>query len=732
MEDDIYIRFLRQYYEEHGTINDIPFKFVVMFEEKRLCVYEFLKNVRNRHRAYIGEGKTMNGYNSKLSLSRYQALDEMGYDWNANTLKTAASVKTEPEILYLRSHYAKFGTINDIPYGTEVNFNGKVLKIGSYLKTVRERHAYYIRKENKRYATSEIFVERYRLLNEMDFDWEPNKRIPQKQAQNSICLKYLRYHYLETGTIDDITSKAVVEYDNQRIEIGRFLEHTRFNHRRYMAGNITDSCASPVMLERYETLEQMNFIWEPQAYRSNTYIEKDPYIQYLRYYYKKYGTINDIKARFVTKFNDQPLNIGDFLSKMRYSYSRYINGDTSHNYGSNLLLQRYQILKEMGFDFMPEKKETIQEIAEKHGLSAASLAKLYRKFEGDMDKALKVAISKQRVENKKENKANEQYTLDNLLNFFEIDFESLVEFLNRKKIEKKSSPDQVLRYENMTLREFCVQNGYNYEVLARAIRLKMRADCDESLESLVNRSIIELNTFGQKRPSNWIYTKYGNEVLVKHMLLFIGFNSANILNDMSRNVISLDEAFINASFKRYSKNKYQYLEGIYLDYIDFYHELSDDDTCDCQTFEEKMVAKAETLISYYNLNQAEFNVIRESFFCYTDAVHKFHLCDVGFEKDDDRRIHKILNYRLDSDDIEEAFFIPLKFDGKVLIGRDSDLYKRRVLLKNLTVSWNDLGEEEREKRIIQYGLTAEEVYYVDTTRKNIDRVKATVLEKSHM
>lgn len=729
MEEDIYIRFLRQYYEEHGTINDIPYKFVAMFEGERLCVYDFLKNIRNRHRAYIGEGKIMNGYNTKLSLARYQALDEMGYDWNSNPLKTKETVKTEPEILYLRSHYAEFGTINDILYGTEVNFNGKVLKIGDYLKTVRERHAYYVKKEDKKYATSEVFVARYRLLDEMDFDWEPHKRIPQKQIQNDICLKYLREHYLAYGTIDDITQKDIVEYDNQKIEIGKFLSHSRSNYRRYMAGNVVDSCASKVMLERYKALEQMNFIWEPQAYKASINSEQDPYIEYLHYYYEKYGTINDIKSRFVTVFNGQSLNIGFFLSRMRSNYRRYQSGEVSHHYGSKLSLQRYRLLEEMNFDFAPEKKETIQEIAEKHGLSVESLLKLYRKFDGDIDKALKIALSKSQTQHKKESRTDEQYTLEHLLKFFDIDFESLVQFLNHRKGEKKNSSDQVLRYKDMTLREFCVQNGYNYDVLVRAVRLKINVGCDESLVSLVNRSIIELNTQGQKRPSNWIYTKYGNEVLVKHMLLFIGFNSDSILNDMSKNVIGLDEAFMKASFNRYSKNQFRYLEGIYRDYVDFYHKLSSDEDCDSQSFSEKMVTKAGDLISYYHLNQDEFNAIRESFFCYTDAVYKFHLCDVGFEKDNDKRVEKILTYRLDSDDIEEAFFIPLKFDSKVLIGRDSNLYQRRLLLKNLTVSWNDLGQEERENKIIQYGLTDEEVYYVDATRKNIDRVKAMVLEK---
>ena len=359
MEDDIYIRYLREYYKEHGTINNIPFKFTVEFEDTILYVYEFLKNIRNRHRAYIGESKPMSGYKSATSIRRYQALDEMGYDWNSNSKKTKESVQTEPEVRFLRDHFEKYGTINDIPYGAEVEFEGKTLKIGSYLKVLRERHVHYIKGETTRYANSEIFVARYQILDEMNFDWQPNKRLSDKKAKNEKCLKYLREHFKKHGTISDITSKTVDKFEGETIEIGRFLEQTRFEYRKYKAGNKKDACASDVMLERYQALDEMNFIWEPQAYKFDNYSEIDPFIQYLRHHHKEHGTINNIKAETVVEYNGQTLNIGDFLSKMRYNYSRHINGDKRRNYSSNLLLQRYKILKELEFDFNPEKKATI-------------------------------------------------------------------------------------------------------------------------------------------------------------------------------------------------------------------------------------------------------------------------------------------------------------------------------------------------------------------------------------
>ena len=73
--------------------------------------------------------------------------------------------------------------------------------------------------------------------------------------------------------------------------------------------------------------------------------------------------------------------------------------------------------------------------------------------------------------------------------------------------------------------------------------------------------------------------------------------------------------------------------------------------------------------------------------------------------------------------------MPLKFDQKALIGRDSEVYKRRVILKNITVSWSYMSEEEKQAKISHYQLTDEELSFVTTTRKEIDDTKAKVFTK---
>ena len=49
-------------------------------------------------------------------------------------------------------------------------------------------------------------------------------------------------------------------------------------------------------------------------------------------------------------------------------------------------------------------------------------------------------------------------------------------------------------------------------------------------------------------------------------------------------------------------------------------------------------------------------------------------------------MQKIIDYNLTIEEVEEAFFIPLRFENKVLLGEESELAKRRKLLKELILN----------------------------------------------
>ena len=198
---------------------------------------------------------------------------------------------------------------------------------------------------------------------------------------------------------------------------------------------------------------------------------------------------------------------------------------------------------------------------------------------------------------------------------------------------------------------------------------------------------------------------------------------------MTKNCISLDQAMENNCFARASKQQFDYLEFIYRDVVKVYKQAEKSGIIDKDELYEAASLMLEQRKQEFSLTDEEVSFIDGCFEHYTTAVEQYRLFDVGFEKDEDKKVQKIIAYHLDEDEIEEAFFMPLKFDQKALVGRDSELYKRRVLLKNIIVSWSYISEEEQQEKVTRYNLTQEEIKYVVETRHKIDETKQKVLKK---
>jgi len=189
---------------------------------------------------------------------------------------------------------------------------------------------------------------------------------------------------------------------------------------------------------------------------------------------------------------------------------------------------------------------------------------------------------------------------------------------------------------------------------------------------------------------------------------------------MTRNCITLDEAICNNCFKRINNKKYDYLEALYKLVCKKFNKLNHDSHINSEIAILSITEYIESKIKEYGLTYLEYEIIVKSLFKYIESINKYHLFDVAFEKDENKKQEKINEYVLDDEEIEESFYIPLEFDNKVLIGRDSELYKRRMILKDLVHIWDNLDEEEKKNYIINYNVTDDELKYVDTTRSNIN------------
>lgn len=718
--DEKPIKYLKYRYSLNKTINDIGYDDVVIFEEQELRIGEYLTRVRAKHREFLKDPNRGEG-TSLLSQEKYRILEGMKFEWGrqAKTKAILANENEDPYIDFLQEHFEIYGTINNITEQTVVEVNGQKLQIGAFLQRIRARYRKDVQTNFENIPGLRQI--RYQILEDMQFDWNPKEKLRNYQVEQDKYLCFLKEYYQEHGTINDIPIDMVVDYNGETLKIGYFLISIKSLYCAYSKGIRRSGSFSERSLARYQALIEMGYINTNPTKEE----QKDIYIEYLKKHYEEHDTINDISYRTEVEFEGQKLQIGRFLAKTKFMYKQYTSGNDDKRAACKLMLQRYEALSELGFSWDLEKKRSTRNLtnsARENGLSISTVRSYYKKFNGDLEKAIKIALL-----NKKNSIQEQDYNIETILKEFDIDFESLINYLNRDVLRTGNQPSEILRYEGISLREFCLRNNLNYQVIYLAVKLKMDNLCDENLESLINRSIIEYNTKGQKRPATWIYSKYGNEILVKHLLLYIGLDSAQILRDMSRKGLSLYEAVEKASFP--NNKDFNYLYGVYHQFVEFYRSVNASVEYTPETAPKALIDYAQEMIEDYHLSREEFQTINNSFKQYTAAIHNYRLFDVAFEKDPVKKVDKIIAYDLDDDDIEEAFFLPLKFNDKVLIGRDSALYQRRTLLKNLTVSWNDLGAEERTKKISNYNLISEEVQYITLTRATIDQTKEKVYTK---
>ncbi len=718
MKEDIFLKYLKQHYQEHRTINDIDRNYQVIFEDTPLKVGEFYSAIRRQHRLYK-KGKTERGCASPLTLRRYQELDEMDFIWEPGTIKAQQLEERDIKLEFVINYYDKNKTFEGLP--ETVVIDGEEYNIRAFLSHTRTNHKKYLEGKNSKGSDSKTAIRRYQELDKRRFVWEPKLRAQRILEEDDKYIRYLEKYFKEHGSLDDVPKTVI--FEEQELNIQKFLADRRKKHRKR---ETTPSYKpSKLELKRQDALDKMNYDWDFHQHQKEAMLENDPYIRYLKKHFQEHNTINDIKPKDEVEFEGKILKIGVFINDLRKKHYVYTTkAIKAPSVASPLALKRYEELEKLGIDWRPSATAlNLKEYAEKHNIKLRTLKKYIELFDGNLDKATKICIASRKYNTKKNQPTKKQSPqFKTIMAEFEINIDNLVALLLRPSLRTKNNNQTTpLKYdENTNLREFCIANSINYTVIQKALDLKTRDLCNEDLQSLINRTITEYKKSGQHRPSTWIYTKYGNETLVRHLLLSMNLDHEAILRDMSKNQIPIEEAIENDSFRRHSKEKDYYLKPIYHDIIAFYNKVNTSPEYNSETAIDALITYFEGVIKEYSLTEEEFNILKDSYIHYVNASETYKLYNVAFEKDEDKKVEKILQYKLDDDEIEEAFFLPLRFDEKVLIGRDSEIYKRRSLIKNLTVGWNETSEEERIMKEKMYDLTPQELEYITSTRKSIE------------
>lgn len=724
--DDINIRYLKDYYERYGTINNIPTTTEVEFEGQILKIGSFLGTMRNRYKIHR-EGK---GRPGELALWRYKQLNDMRFEWTPRDTQANHVKSKDPYIKYLRRHYNLYGTINDITKDMNVEFEGKFLRIGNFLSATRIKHRHYLNGDDTPGCSSSTALERYKILEQMKIEWDPReKSLREKLETTDKHMRYLREHYETYGTINNISTRAIVLFENEPLKIGNFLDDIRSSHRNYVAvGKALESCGE-YSLSRYRALDEMNFDWNPSTYKPSFQSEKDIYMRYLQQFYFEHGNLDDVILQDLVEFEGQILRIRSFISDIRKKHLNYEMGINKRGSCSKAMIKKYQILEALGFNWNNEKDE-ITRLALLHNIPQGALYDYLNQFSGDLQKALAFCVRHKKFEEDNASLRLSKYNLSLILKNFNMNTDMFFHYLNKDGLRTYQTSREIIYDDDMSLEQFCMINGLNFEIIGKVIRIKLNGLCEESLDSLLEKAIINYQKNGQLKLATLMQDKGDNEPLVSHMLTAIGADSMRVLRDMSWYVISMEDALLRESFRKVTCGKCDYLQGILQDYVLFYHRVvASQEEYDEEAVDDVLNLRMEQLVDDYHLLDEEINVLKDVFNDYTTMIYRYHLFQVGFEREPEKCIQRIIDYHFDEDDVEEAFFMPIKFEKSILLNHNSKLYKRRSLLKNLTVSWNDLTLEERSNKIRSFDLTMEELSYISAKREQIDDVKEKVLLK---
>ena len=453
--------------------------------------------------------------------------------------------------------------------------------------------------------------------------------------------------------------------------------------------------------------EEHGMIWDYDDWQEKNY--REAILQWKKEHpEKKYL---DIKFSEIIELEGIGIvRIGRLVSLRRSIYNAMQQGK---NYGKNKSLTKEQITWDEEHGMIWDYQKYQEEEKKRQEKRKSSIEKYTNLFNGDTSKAERVVRCLEDLREKRRSRKKQTWSIDNILKEFDVDEERLLKQLGRvREQEKERKP--VLMKGKETLRKFCMDNGYNYEVIARAVKLHQILP-STSLEEVMNRAIIDYNHHGQKRPSTWIYEKYGN--LVKHILTDLNLDSSAIIKNMTENVITLEEAIRHDSFLRCRKDS----SNAWLEEPFNYLVEELDNTKEEEQVVEDIVGMGKKLIEEYHLTREEFSLLVESFGRYANAIRGYQMYDVGLETNEEKRLEKIKDYNMPEEDIEESFFIPLNFENGVLLGRQSKLYQRRNLMRQYIIDWKEYSDSEKVKAIRKNQFTTSEVEYMERTRRQIDK-----------
>ena len=684
----------KKYYEENKNLN---LKDNFIYEGIDIGI--FIANQRALYQKY--KKGTLKRNDTTNLENHFKQLEKIGMIWYPNKSKQE-SIKQE-----LLKYKEEKGNI-DIPVNYHAIINNEDFALGMYISDSRE---IYRKNKNNLDKLNTATRNRIKLLEELGITWNPN------EEYWNIRYNLLKEYKDKYGDID-IRGDYKTKYNEETINLGKFLNKQRELYRKHEKTSFKN-CNDQIK-NHFKLLNELGISWNPQK------DEWKKQYEYLKYYYDKYGNL-DISDNHIEKINGKKINIGLIYRNQKEAISKRRKEIEKGSATAEVML-RYSLLKQIGFKyttpietFYYEGEEyNKKELCNKLDIKISTFNKYLEIFNNNYLKAIRVCLLKNKVKESKKEKKKEEPTLDNMLESFDIDLDELDNYLSKEPLKEKQKRSNVILYKgSTTLRKYCIDNGYNYGVIKYALKVKQNKFIDEDLDKVIDRVLIDYNNKGQNKAPTWIYSKYGNELLLRHFLISLNLDYDFIIKDMSKNAITLEEAIRNNCFNLVSKkNKHNYLEGIFIDIINKYNLINEDKKVNEETKLEIIDEYIKEKVKEYNLNNKENNTLIDALNKYRFAIEKYHVYELGYISDQNKKIEIINKYNLSDKDIEDSFFVNINYENHSLIGKNSEEFKRRKAIKKLVRLWNNLNQDERINRINTANLNYPEDYNTITILRN--------------
>lgn len=255
-----------------------------------------------------------------------------------------------------------------------------------------------------------------------------------------------------------------------------------------------------------------------------------------------------------------------------------------------------------------------------------------------------------------------------------------------------------------TLLEYCVENGLNYSFVYRAINTygKTLEDAEQ-----------EYQTNGSNMPNKWIFEKYG--LLLRHLMTENSIDIQRIVDYMRKEQISMSEAIEKYIIRRNSKQDKldaDWMQEVYAvltdenmsdEYDEFKKAFYIDDKeeeCVIQSYDE--VQRLERKLLLFEIAEA----IREN----------------TFSKEEMPDLLQI--YEVKPEEIETIFLdLYRKYENGIMLGENQLQTKRKSIINGIARKWYYLTEEERDKALIDNGISNGEANIITEVSSNIVKYK---------